>query len=104
MTALDYIATRLFQRGFLAWALFIPFSSPGETIAIGFTLLAIAVMFVYTHAYRNDQGRTLAVDTFATEQADRNVATRLVLWDMSWKMFLDHPLLGLCMGGYSREA
>jgi O-antigen ligase len=68
------------------------------------TVLAIAVMFVYTHAYRNDQGRTLAVDTFATEQADRNVATRLVLWDMSWHMFLDHPLFGVGMGDYSIEA
>jgi len=68
------------------------------------TVLAIAVMFLYTHHYRNDQGRTLAVDTFATEQADRNVATRLVLWDISWKMFLDHPLLGVGMGDYSREA
>ena len=61
-------------------------------------------MLLYTHAYKNDQGRTLAVDTFATEQADRNVATRLVLWDMSWKMFLDHPLLGVGMGDYSAEA
>jgi O-antigen ligase len=68
------------------------------------TVLAIAVMLVYTHAYRNDQGRTLAVDTFATEQADRNVATRLVLWDMSWHMFLDHPLFGVGMGDYSIEA
>jgi O-antigen ligase len=68
------------------------------------TVLALAVMLVYTHAYRNDQGRTLSVDTFATEQADRNVATRLVLWDMSWHMFLDHPLLGVGMGDYSSEA
>lgn len=68
------------------------------------TVLAIAVMFLYTHHYRNDQGRTLSVDTFATEHADRNVATRLVLWDISWKMFLEHPLLGVGMGDYSREA
>lgn len=68
------------------------------------TALAIVVMLLYTHAYRNDQGRTLAVETFATETADRNVATRLVLWDMSWKMFLDHPLLGVGMGDYSIEA
>ena len=68
------------------------------------TVVAIVVMVLYTHHYRNDQGRTLAVDTFATEQADRNVATRLVLWDISWKMFLDHPLLGVGMGDYSREA
>jgi len=68
------------------------------------TVLALAVMLVYTHEYKNDQGRTIAVDTFATEQADRNVATRLVLWDMSWHMFLDHPLLGVGMGDYSIEA
>jgi O-antigen ligase len=68
------------------------------------TVLALAVMLVYTEANKNDQGRTLAVDSFATEQADRNVATRLVLWDMSWHMFLDHPLLGVGMGDYSIEA
>jgi O-antigen ligase len=68
------------------------------------TALALGVMLLYTHAYRNDQGRTLALDTITTEQADRNVATRLVLWDMSWKMFLDHPLLGVGMGDYSIEA
>jgi O-antigen ligase len=68
------------------------------------TLLALVVMLVYTEENKNDQGRTLAVDSFATEQADRNVATRLVLWDMSWHMFLDHPLLGVGMGDYSIEA
>jgi O-antigen ligase len=68
------------------------------------TVLALAVTLVFTHAYKNDQGRTIAVDSFATEQADRNVATRLVLWDMSWHMFLDHPLLGVGMGDYSIEA
>ncbi len=67
-------------------------------------VLAIGVMLLYTHHYRNDQGRTLSVDTFTTEQADRNVATRLVLWDMSWQMFLDHPLLGVGIGDYSTEA
>jgi O-antigen ligase len=68
------------------------------------TAIALAVMLLYSHAYRNDQGRTLAVDSFATEQADRNVATRLVLWDMSWHMFLDHPILGVGMGDYTIEA
>jgi O-antigen ligase len=73
-------------------------------VLVAATVLAVVIMLVYTHAYRNDQGRTLAVDTFATEQADRNVATRLVLWDMSWKMFLDHPVFGVGMGDYSMEA
>jgi O-antigen ligase len=73
-------------------------------LLVGVTALALAVMLIYTHAYRNDQGRTLAVETLTTGQADRNVATRLVLWDISWKMFLDHPLLGVGMGDYSSEA
>jgi len=68
------------------------------------TLVAMVVMIFYTHHYRNDQGRTLAVETLATESADRNVATRLVLWDMSWHMFLDHPFFGVGMGDYSAEA
>jgi O-antigen ligase len=68
------------------------------------TVLAFGVLVLFSQAYKNDQGRTLAVDTFATEQADRNVATRLVLWQMSWDMFRDHPLLGVGMGDYSSEA
>ena len=68
------------------------------------TMLALAVLLLYSQAYKNDQGRTLAVDTFATSQADRNVGTRLVLWDMSWHMFLEHPILGVGMGDYSIEA
>lgn len=68
------------------------------------TALAFGVLLLFSHAYRSDQGRTLAVDTFATSEADRNVSTRLVLWDMSWDMFRDHPVLGVGMGDYSIEA
>ncbi|HEX6791303.1 MAG TPA: O-antigen ligase family protein [Candidatus Krumholzibacteria bacterium] len=68
------------------------------------TALAVGALVLFSQGYKNDQDRTLAVDTFASEQADRNVATRLVLWDMSWHMFLDHPLAGVGMGDYSIEA
>ncbi len=68
------------------------------------TALALGALILFSQAFKNDQGRTLAVDTFATSEADRNVATRLVLWDMSWQMFLDHPWLGVGMGDYSIEA
>ena len=67
-------------------------------------VIALGSLFLFSQAYKSDQGRTLAVDTFATSEADRNVATRLVLWDMSWRMFLDHPLAGVGMGDYSIEA
>jgi O-antigen ligase len=67
-------------------------------------VLALGSLFLFSQLYKNDQGRTLAVDSFATQEADRNVATRLVLWDMSWRMFLDHPVAGVGMGDYSIEA
>jgi O-antigen ligase len=35
---------------------------------------------------------------------DANVATRLVLWDVSWEMFKQHPWLGVGMGDFSIEA
>jgi len=68
------------------------------------TALALAVLTVFTFVYAKDQGRTIAVTEMATEAADRNVSTRLVLWDMSWEMFLDHPWTGVGMGDYSIEA
>jgi len=68
------------------------------------TALAFGALLLFSQAYKSDQGRTLAVDTFATSEADRNVSTRLVLWDMSWDMFREHPLFGVGMGDYSIEA
>lgn len=74
-----------------------------RTLAVaGVTALAILAAFTFFHA--NDQGRTIAVTSMATSEPDRNVGTRLVLWDMSWDMFCDHPLLGVGMGDYSIEA
>lgn len=67
-------------------------------------VVGIAILVAFTLLYARDQGRTIAVTTMATSEPDRNVGTRLVLWDMSWHMFLDHPLLGVGMGDYSTEA
>lgn len=65
---------------------------------------ALVVLAAFTFLYANDQGRTIAVTSMATSEPDRNVGTRLVLWDMSWEMFREHPLLGVGMGDYSIEA
>jgi O-antigen ligase len=35
---------------------------------------------------------------------DTNVSTRLTLWDISWDVFLAHPILGTGMGDYTIEA
>jgi O-antigen ligase len=66
--------------------------------------LGLAALLVFSSLYANDQGRTIAVSELVTSEADRNVSTRLVLWDMSWDMFRDHPLFGVGMGDYSLEA
>ncbi len=66
--------------------------------------VGIAVLVIFSFAFSRDQGRTLAVTTFATSDADRNVSTRLVLWDIAWQLFRQHPVFGVGMGDYTSEA
>ena len=66
--------------------------------------LALVVALVFSFAFARDQGRTIAVTELATRPADRNVATRLVLWQISWELFRAHPLFGVGMGDYTIEA
>jgi O-antigen ligase len=68
------------------------------------TAAALAVALVFSFAFARDQGRSIAVTELVTAPADRNVATRLVLWEISWGLFLDHPALGVGMGDYTTEA
>ena len=68
------------------------------------TAAALAVLAAFTFLYANDQGRTISVTTMATSEPDRNVGTRLVLWDVAWDMFREHPLMGVGMGDFSTEA
>ncbi len=66
--------------------------------------IAVAVLAAFTFLYANDQGRTIAVTSMATSEPDRNVGTRLVLWDVAWEMFREHPFTGVGMGDFSTEA
>jgi O-antigen ligase len=65
---------------------------------------ALVVLAAFSLFYARDQGRTISVTTMATSEPDRNVGTRLVLWDISWEMFREHPLVGVGMGDYTTEA
>lgn len=71
-------------------------------------LLAAAVMVVvmvlFSVKFSVDQGRTMSLSALLNSSADRNVSTRLVLWDIAWDMFKAHPILGVGMGDYSVEA
>lgn len=67
------------------------------------TAAAVVALAVFSFAFARDQGRTIAVTEFATAPADRNVSTRLVLWQISWELFRENLLLGVGMGDYSIE-
>jgi O-antigen ligase len=68
------------------------------------TALALAVALLFSFVFSRDQGRTIAVTELATRPADRNVGTRLVLWQISWDLFREHPIFGVGMGDYTIEA
>lgn len=68
------------------------------------TAIALAAALLFSFVFARDEGRTIAVTELATRPADRNVATRLVLWSISWDLFRDHPVFGVGMGDYTIEA
>jgi O-antigen ligase len=68
------------------------------------TAAALAVAVAFSFMFARDQGRTIAVTELATRPADRNVATRLVLWQISLELFREHPVFGVGMGDYTIEA
>jgi putative inorganic carbon (HCO3(-)) transporter len=68
------------------------------------TALALAIALLFSFVFARDQGRTIAVTELATRPADRNVGTRLVLWQISWDLFREHPIFGVGMGDYTIEA
>ena len=67
-------------------------------VAVLLALLAAFITFKPT-----DLDRTLSVPNLVQSPPDRNVRTRLVLWDISLELFKRHPVLGVGMGDYSIE-
>jgi O-antigen ligase len=64
----------------------------------------VVALVVFSALYSRDQGRTISLGALLNSAADRNVHTRLVLWDIAWDLFEEHPLLGVGMGDYTEEA
>ena len=64
----------------------------------------LAVLVAFSFLYSTDQNRTLSITALFEQSPDRNVGTRLALWDTAWELFKSHPLLGVGMGDYSTEA
>ena len=71
-------------------------------------LLAGAVVIVLAAGFAagnsNIRLRATRMLSGVANPGDDNIATRLVLWDISWEVFKEHPLFGVGMGDYSTEA
>lgn len=67
-------------------------------VAVG--LMAALVLFSLVNFH--SQGRS--IPELARSGLDRDAATRVVLWDIAWDLFREHPLLGVGMGDYTIEA
>lgn len=70
-------------------------------------ILLLVMVFVIVlggfAAFQNDtiRDRATTIVKSLREPTDDNVATRLVLWDISWQVFKDNPVFGVGMGDYS---
>jgi O-antigen ligase len=65
-------------------------------------IVAVSVLFLTLKPA--DLDRPLTVPSIVKSPPDRNVGTRLVLWDISWELFREHPVFGVGMGDFSIEA
>jgi O-antigen ligase len=74
-----------------------------RTVAVAAVLL-VAGLVAFTFVLGRDDGRALSITELLESRADRNVSTRLVLWDIAWKLFLEHPVTGVGMGDFETEA
>jgi len=70
-----------------------------------FVLVGVGLLVALVTS-QNDAIRSRAETFIGNFRAptDSNVSTRLVLWDISWQIFAEHPILGVGMGDYSTEA
>jgi O-antigen ligase len=66
--------------------------------------LLLLGLVAFSFVYSSDQDRTISIVELFNAPADRNVSTRLVLWDIAWDLFLEHPLAGVGMGDYESQA
>lgn len=74
----------------------------GRTIAAGTGLILLIATLTLINPTLHSRLRSL-VDNIHDPQ-DRSIKTREVLWDISLDLIREHPLLGVGMGDFSREA
>ena len=74
----------------------------GKTV-LALSAAAVTIIVVFAFVTVEDTDRSISPTKF-TEKIDIHAGTRLVLWDIAWELFKEHPLLGVGMGDYSIEA
>lgn len=67
------------------------------------TVVLLGLIAAFVTYKPTDLDRTLSVPDLVQTPPDRNVRTRLVLWDISIELFKRHPVFGVGMGDYSIE-
>jgi O-antigen ligase len=71
-------------------------------LAVTALLLAIVVVFAASDA--RVRRKIVSIPRALAGATDVNVATRFVLWDVSWDLIKRHPLVGVGMGDFTEEA
>ena len=71
-----------------------------------FIVAAILLVIVVGFAAGDERVRrkVASIPRMMSGPTDVNVATRFVLWDVSWDLIRSHPLLGVGLGDYETEA
>lgn len=74
-----------------------------RTVVIAGAALLV-LLLVFTSFQSRDQARMISVTDFIGSAPDRNIRTRLVLWEIAWDLFRENPVIGVGMGDYEAEA
>jgi len=66
------------------------------------TLGLVAALVLFSLVNFHNEGRSLP--QLLEAGLDKDASTRVVLWDIAWDLFRQHPIVGVGMGDYSIEA
>jgi O-antigen ligase len=74
----------------------------GRVAAVAAVVLVLALVAFSFGNFHVQEGRS--IPELVHSGLDKDASTRVVLWDIAWSLFNEHPVLGVGMGDYSTEA
>jgi O-antigen ligase len=72
-------------------------------VVVAASVVLVSVVLVFAFVTARDSGRNVS-PTLLSKHVDIHAGTRLVLWDVAWDLFKQHPIVGVGMGDYSEQA